>query len=150
MTDVKARVAALGIDQDRQLGTEATPAAPSGLSVPLGRRGHRRKPSGSVRGWGGVQVHQTWLRLSLSTGGHQPLPDSGLAPAPIVATDVVSVPEATRPIPLREPRAQEMVDPRQETAEIGVRAVSDCRVRLSQTEENLDGVQGVTGHGGGR
>ena len=56
---------------------------------------------------------------------------------------------ATRQVPPRDPRTQEVVDPVQETAELGRRAHPDRRVLLQQAEENLefDGAQCVTGHG---
>ena len=143
--------APLGIDQDMQLGAETTPTASLGL-----RRLAALVPPGPGRDrvrthMGGVQVHPACLLPFLGAGGRQPFPDSGQAPAPIAAKEAVPVSEAARQVPPRDARAQEVVDPVPEAAEIPVRPHAHGRVLLQQTEKDLEfvGAQCVTGHGRG-
>ncbi len=143
--------AALGIDQDMQLGAEATPAATLDLRilaalVTSGTGGDR--VGAHV---GGGQVHATRLSPFGGTGRHQPFPDPGLTPAPVAAKKAVSVSEAAEQVPPWDPLTQEVVDPVQKAAEIPVRTHTHCRVLWQQTEQDLEfvGAQCVTGHGRG-
>lgn len=56
--------------------------------------------------------------------------------------------EAAGQVALREPRAQEVVDPVSEAAELPVRTHVHRRVLVQQDREFV-GAQCVTGHGGG-
>ena len=82
---------------------------------------------------------------------HQPVPDPCQAPAAVAAKDVVPMYEAARQVPPRDPRTQEVVDPVQEAAALGMRTHLDRGILLQQTEENIefDSAQRVTGHGKG-
>ena len=143
--------AALGINQDMQLGAEAASAASLGLRVltalltPGAGRDRVRTDMGDV------QVHPARLRPFLGAGGRQTFPDPGQAPAPVAAKEAVPMSEAARQVPPWDPRGQEVVDPVQEAAEIPVRPHAHGRVPLQQTEQDLEfvGAQCVTGHGRG-